>query len=79
MFARVVLVRALGPGDPARALAELARQVGAPRSLADLGVAEPDLERVGAEVLANPYSNPRPVTAEALQGILAAAWKGELA
>ena len=42
----------------------------------DLGVSEADLARVADEVLANPYSNPRPVTRPELLALLQSAWGG---
>lgn len=75
--ARAALGRALGVTAPATELAELADRLGAPRKLSDLGVSEADLARVAAEVLGNPYSNPREVTAQNLNRLLYAAWAGE--
>ncbi|WP_106401321.1 maleylacetate reductase [Actinocorallia populi] len=72
--ARHALARALGAADPARALGALADALGAPRDLRRLGVRESDLPRVAAEVLARPYSNPRPVTRTDLTALLHRAW-----
>ncbi|MFI0424506.1 maleylacetate reductase [Spongiactinospora sp. 9N601] len=72
------LRRALGTADPAAGLAALAAALGVPGSLRGLGVAEGDLARVAAEVLANPYANPRPVTGPELAALLRAAWTGDL-
>ncbi|MEV1243905.1 iron-containing alcohol dehydrogenase [Nonomuraea sp. NPDC050022] len=72
------LRRALGgTPDPARHLWELAGELGAPRSLRQLGMAETDIPRIVDEVLANPYANPVEVTAEALTELLRTAWAGE--
>jgi maleylacetate reductase len=75
--ARAALGRALDTDDPAAALAALADTLGPPRGLSELGVTVDDLPAVVAEVLANPYSNPRPVTPEDLEQIVHAAWSGE--
>lgn len=74
--ARDTVGRALGTDDPATALARLGRSLGAPTSLADLGVTRADLDLVAAEVLRAPYANPRPVDRPALDAILLAAWQG---
>ncbi|MFF4211959.1 maleylacetate reductase [Streptomyces sp. NPDC001796] len=70
------LRRALGAEDVARALWELGGRLGAPRSLAELGLAEPDVTAAAAQVAAQPYANPRPVTAEGVRGVLRAAYEG---
>ncbi|MEI4278199.1 maleylacetate reductase [Klenkia terrae] len=71
-------VGALGLGaDPARALWDLAGELGAPRSLAELGMAEADVDVVADQVLASPYANPRPVTRDGVTALLHRAWAGE--
>jgi maleylacetate reductase len=72
------LSRALGGvADPARALWELADRLGAPRSLAELGMKEADIPRIAELAVANPYANPRPVTRGGVEALLRAAWAGE--
>lgn len=72
------LSRALGGvADPARELWELAGRWGAPRSLAELGMAEADIPRIAELAVASPYANPRPVSREAVESLLRAAWAGE--
>jgi maleylacetate reductase len=72
------LSRALGGvPDPARAVWELAGRLGAPRSLAELGMAEDDITRIVELAVANPYANPRPVTREGIASLLHAAWAGD--
>ena len=66
-----------GTEDPARALWELAGRLGAPRSLAELGMAEADIPRIADLAVAKPYANPRPVTREGVEALLRAAWAGE--
>ncbi|UEA58954.1 maleylacetate reductase [Gordonia otitidis] len=71
------LDRALpGDGDPATRLWRLEHELDAPTSLAELGMAERDIERIVAEVTARPYGNPRPVTPDDVRCILGAAWSG---
>lgn len=72
------LRRALRTASPAQALADLARILGAPTSLAELGVTERDLPPVVEEVLARPYANPRPVTHHDLRVLLGQALHGTL-
>ncbi|CCG03398.1 maleylacetate reductase [Blastococcus saxobsidens] len=72
------LSRALGGApDPARELWELAGRLGAPRSLAELGMREADVGRVVELAVANPYGNPRPVTRDGVESLLRAAWAGQ--
>lgn len=72
------LSRALGGSlDPAHRFWELAGDLGAPRSLRELGMAKTDIPRVVEEVLANPYANPVEVTEGGLTRLLNAAWAGE--
>jgi maleylacetate reductase len=66
-----------GAQDPARALWDLVGALGAPRSLAELGMAEDDVERIADQVLAAPYGNPREVTREGLVALLHRARVGE--
>jgi len=71
------LSRALGGAtDPARELWELAGRLGAPRSLRELGMAEDDIARIADLAVASPYANPRPVTRDAVEALLRAAWAG---
>jgi maleylacetate reductase len=72
------LSRALGGvPDPARELWELAGRLGAPRSLAELGMAEADIPRIADLAVAKPYANPRPVTRNGIESLLRAAWAGD--
>jgi len=72
------LARALGEvPDPARELWELAGRLGAPRSLAELGMREDDVPRIAELAVARPYANPRPVTRDAVESLLRAAWAGD--
>ncbi|MEU6030024.1 maleylacetate reductase [Streptomyces tauricus] len=70
------LDRALDTDDAPHALWTLAGDLGAPRSLAGLGLTEADLP-VAAELVAQQaYANPRPVTAEGALTVLEAAYEG---
>ena len=67
---------ALGAQDVPRALWELAGRLGAPRSLAELGLEREDLVVAAAQVAGLPYANPRSVTADGVLGVLTAAYEG---
>ncbi|MET9685034.1 maleylacetate reductase [Streptomyces coeruleorubidus] len=74
--ALAVLRRALGADDAPRALWELAGRLGAPRSLAELGLAEGDVTPAADRVAGEPYANPRPVTADGVRAVLRAGYEG---
>lgn len=65
-----------GAADPARALWDLAGELGAPRSLVELGMTGADVDRIVDQVLAAPYANPREVTRNGLRGLLDRAREG---
>jgi maleylacetate reductase len=72
------LTRALpGDGAPADRLWRLARELGAPTSLKELGMDEADIDRIADEVTSRSYGNPRPVTTEAVATLLRAALAGD--
>ncbi|MGD1219035.1 MULTISPECIES: maleylacetate reductase [Streptomyces] len=74
--ALTALSRALGTDDVPRALRELAATLGAPQSLAELGLKEADLTVAAAQTAAQSYPNPREVTANGVLGLLTAAYEG---
>ena len=63
--------------DPAAGLQDLAHRIGAPTSLATLGMAEDGIDRAADLALANPYWNPRPLTRDGVRALLARAWAGD--
>jgi maleylacetate reductase len=71
-----VLARALDTDDVPRALRELAGGLGAPRTLAELGMEEAGLARAATQVAAESFPNPREVTANGVLGLLTAAYEG---
>jgi maleylacetate reductase len=71
-----VLAAVLGP-DPGGALWDLATTLGAPRSLAELGMPESGVAEVVRQAAASPYANPRPATADDLTRLVEAAHRGE--
>jgi maleylacetate reductase len=72
------LSRAFDTSDPARYLWDLADSLGAPGSLAELGMALSDVDRIADAVAASPYANPRPATRDEIAALLRAAWAGTL-
>lgn len=68
--ARLRLQQALGTDKIASALWQLGQSVGAPRSLAALGLSEADLDKTADLVTRSPYFNPRPITREAVRQLL---------
>ncbi|TLS46610.1 maleylacetate reductase [Streptomyces montanus] len=73
------LRRALATDDVPEQLARVAAELGAPRSLAELGLTEHDLAEVIAQAQSRPYANPRPAPADALRTLLTDALHGTLA
>lgn len=71
------IARALGSDDPAGALYDLAKAVGAPLALKDVGMPRDGLERAARLATENPYFNPRPVQYEGVLELLTRAWQGE--
>jgi maleylacetate reductase len=74
--AAAALARALGHDDVPGALWELAAALGAPTSLAALGMAPAGLPEVVRQVLASPYASPRPITAADVAALLERAQEG---
>jgi len=70
------IARALGAADPAAGLFDLARRVGAPAGLREIGLRAEDLDRAATLATTNPYFNPRPVTREGVRALLEDAWHG---
>lgn len=70
------IARALGAEDGPRGLWDLAGRLGAPRALTQVGMRETDLDRAVVLATASPYANPRPVEAEGVRRLIAAALAG---
>jgi maleylacetate reductase len=69
---------AAGPGaaDPAARLHDLARALGAPLGLRQIGMPAEALDQAAELALRNPYYNPRPLDATAIRQLLQDAWEG---
>lgn len=75
--AQLAPVRAiLGSDTVAGGLFDLARALGAPTALKDIGMNEADLARAAAIATENPYWNPRPIDREAIAALLDDAYHG---
>lgn len=76
--AAAALSRALGvSANPADRLWQLSRELGAPDSLAELGMQESDIAPIAEEVTSRSYGNPRPITYHSVRDLLKAAWAGK--
>jgi maleylacetate reductase len=72
-----VIAASIEADDAPGGLYDLARELGAPRSLADLGMREKDLDRAAELAVEKPYPNPRPVTREEVRELLQNAYRGK--
>jgi maleylacetate reductase len=70
------LAAALGLEDPAGGLWDLARRLGTPASLAELGLAEAELDRAAAQAVARVVQTPRRAGVSELRALLDDAWRG---
>jgi maleylacetate reductase len=70
------VARALGAESAARGLYDLAVSLGAPVSLAAIGMAESGLDRAAELAVQNPYYNPRDVTLAGIRELLQNAFEG---
>lgn len=70
------VARAIGAENAPRGIYDLAGSLGAPMSLASLGMPRGGIERTVELVLANPYWNPEPLEAHALRALLENAYDG---
>jgi alcohol dehydrogenase class IV len=68
--------RALGVRSTAGGLYDLAASLGAPTSLAALGMKEVDLDQAADIAVQNPYYNPRPITRDGIRALLQDAFEG---
>ena len=70
------IARALGTESAAQGLFDLAASLGAPTSLAALGLKAEDLDKAADIAVQNPYYNPRPITREGIRALLQNAFEG---
>ena len=65
-----------GQASAGAGLWHFARDIGAPLSLAELGLSEADLDRAADIAAKNPYANPREITRPGIRQLLQDAWDG---
>ena len=70
------IARALGAGNAAQGLFDLAKSLGTPLSLGELGMPEEGLDQVADMAVANPYPNPRLLERNAIRELLDNAFHG---
>ncbi|MXO73254.1 maleylacetate reductase [Alteraurantiacibacter buctensis] len=70
------VARAMGVADAPQGMWDLAKRLGAPMTLAEVGMPREGLERALQLALANPYWNPAPLEETRLRQLLEAAYEG---
>ena len=70
------VAQALGVENAALGVQQLARTLGAPTSLQEIGIEEADLDRAAAIATESTIKNPEPVTTERVRDLLVNAWQG---
>ncbi|MFT7570416.1 MAG: maleylacetate reductase [Paracoccaceae bacterium] len=70
------IARALNADSAASGIFDLAKKIGAPTALKDLGLDEKNLDRAADIATASPYYNPQPVDREGVRALLDAAFHG---
>jgi len=70
------VAQALGALSAAEGLYDLAASLGAPLSLAQIGMKAADLDEAAELAVQNPYYNPRPITREGIRALLQNAFEG---
>ena len=71
------IARALGSKTAAGGLYDLAKALGAPLTLKELGMPEDGLDKAADSAAANPYANPIPIERDAIRSLLANAYSGQ--
>ena len=71
------IARALGSKTAAAGLYDLAKALGAPLTLKELGMPEDGLDKAADLAAANPYANPIPIERDAIRALLANAYSGQ--
>jgi maleylacetate reductase len=70
------IARALGSNKAAEGLYDLAKRLGAPLTLKEIGMPESGLDKAADIAAANPYSNPIPIERAAIRALLDDAFNG---
>jgi maleylacetate reductase len=74
--AMVRIAKALDAGNAAQGVFDLAKSLGTPLSLQELGMPEEGLDKVADMAVASPYPNPRPLDRNAIRELLDNAFHG---
>jgi alcohol dehydrogenase class IV len=69
--------RALGAGPAAAALQNLAMRIGAPASLAAIGMPKDGIDKAADLAVADPYLNPRPIDRASIAALITKAFAGK--
>ena len=67
----------IGTDSPSFGLYQLSGQLGAKRSLRELGMPETGIEKAASQATQNPYWNPRKLEAEPIRELIRKAWVGD--
>jgi maleylacetate reductase len=70
------IAAALGTADAAAGLYNLTGRLGAPQSLAALGMPESGIDQAADQAVEAPYWNPRPIKRNGIRALIARAWAG---
>jgi len=70
------VARAIGAGDAAQGLYDLARRLDAKLALRDIGMPESGIDKAADLAVTNAYWNPRPLERNAIRDLIARAWAG---
>ena len=70
------ITRALGSVEAASGLHDLAKRIGSPLALKEIGMPEEGLDRAADIAVSSPYPNPRPLERAAIRRLLDNAWHG---
>lgn len=71
------IAEALGASEAAAGLYDLARRLGIPSGLREIGMPEAGIDRAADLAMANPYWNPRPLERGVIRELIARAWAGD--
>ena len=71
------IATAIGAADAAQGLFDLIGRLDGPHSLAAIGMPADGIDRAADEAVATPYWNPRPLTRDAIRGLIARAFAGD--
>lgn len=70
------VARAIGANSAATGLFDLAKDLGAPTALKEIGMKEEGIETAVKVAMSNPYWNPEPIEEDAIRSLLRNAWEG---